>query len=384
MVKLYLIRHTEAEGNLYRRMDGITDSAVTDLGWKQIEALGRRFQDIPLDAVYSSDLSRTMETAAALCRPKHLPLYTDRRLREVCVGLWENEPFGNAVADYPEEMRLFSGDPLHWRLPGADTLEGVADRAMAALTDILKAHDGQSVAVCAHGFLIGAVLCKLFFGLDHPELAGRSDNTAVTLLTWENGQFSLVFRHDASHLGEALQRPHPYPSPKDFCIRPMGSDAVEEYIRYRKDAWEVVYGSLDGFDGPGFWLDAQRTIGTDPNAMVVGYLGNTPAGMIQLNPARDADRGVGYIPFLYLREPYRHQGLGIQLIGHAVSFYRKLGRTSLQLSVAPTNKKALGFYHKYGFHPVRKHRGRFGHLLLLEKDITPPTPPADLEIRPVI
>ena len=120
-------------------------------------------------------------------------------------------------------------------------------------------------------------------------------------------------------------------------------------IRYRKDAWQVVYGTLRGFDGSGFWLDAQRTIGPDPEAMVVGYLNGTPAGMIQLSPGRDAARGVGYIPFLYLREPFRHQGLGIQLIGHAVSFYRKRGRTKLQLSVAPTNAKALGFYRKYGF-----------------------------------
>ncbi len=91
---------------------------------------------------------------------------------------------------------------------------------------------------------------------------------------------------------------------------------------------------------------------------------------------------MGYIPFLYLREPYRHRGLGIQLIGHGVSFYRRLGRTRLQLSVAPTNENALGFYRKYGFHQVKKQRGRFGRLLLLEKDIAPPMPPRDIPIIP--
>lgn len=383
MGKLYLVRHAEAEGNLYRRMHGRYDSAVTDLGRRQIEALGCRFRELPLDAVYSSDLCRTMETAAALCRPKALPLYTDPRLREVNVGPWEDQPFGTVAQDSPEEMRLFSQEPLRWQLPGADTYAGVAERGLAALMDIAERHQDGSVAVCAHGFLIGAVLCKLFYGLEHPERSGRSTNTAVTLLNWEHGQFSLVFCHDASHLDETLLRPHPYPSSKDLCIRPMAPDAVEEYIRYRKDAWQVVYGSLQGFDGSGFWLDAQRTIGPDPEAMVVGYLGQTPVGMIQLSPGRDADKGVGYIPFLYLREPFRHQGLGIQLIGHAVSFYRKLGRTRLQLSVAPTNEKALGFYHKYGFHQVRKQRGRFGHLLLMEKDMAPPSPPRDLDIRPV-
>jgi probable phosphoglycerate mutase len=159
----------------------------------------------------------------------------------------------------------------------------------------------------------------------------------------------------------------------------MGQE-IQQYIDYRKDAWQVVYGNLKGFDGAGFWMDAQRTMGRDPEAMVVGYLDRTPVGMIQLSPDRDAYKKVGYIPFLYLREPFRHKGLGIQLIGHSISFYRKLGREKLQLSVAPTNEKALGFYDKFGFRAVGKNRGRFGKLILMEKDISAPKLPKKLKV----
>lgn len=380
MTEIYLIRHGEAEGNLYRRMQGQYDSNLTDLGWKQIAALGERFRDIPLDGVYSSDLSRAMETAAVLCRQNKLPLQVDKRLREVDVGPWEDQPFGNAAAEDPEQMAYFTWEPLKWNLPGADTFLSVADRAEAAMRDIVKKHPKGRVAVVAHGFLIGALLNRLFYGMDRPELSGKGTNTAVTMMTWDRGQFSLVYRHDASHLTGDQMRGNGFHTNRDMWLRPMASDAVEEYIRYRKDAWQVVYGNLNGFDGSGFWLDAQQTMGPDPAAMEVGYLDGRAAGMIQLSPRRDAEKGVGYIPFLYLREPYRHQGLGIQLIGHAVSFYRKLGRTRLQLSVAPTNEKALGFYHKFGFRQVKKHRGRFGYLLLMEKDIAPPTGPRDIEI----
>jgi probable phosphoglycerate mutase len=61
MTKIYLIRHAEAEGNLYRRAQGHWDGKITDLGRKQIEALADRFKDVRIDAVYSSDLSRAME-----------------------------------------------------------------------------------------------------------------------------------------------------------------------------------------------------------------------------------------------------------------------------------------------------------------------------------
>ena len=56
MTTLYLIRHAEAEGNLYRRIHGQYNSLITDNGYRQIAALRDRFADVPINAVYSSDL----------------------------------------------------------------------------------------------------------------------------------------------------------------------------------------------------------------------------------------------------------------------------------------------------------------------------------------
>lgn len=68
MTTVYLIRHAEAEGNLYRRAQGHYNSTITDRGYRQIAALAKRFADIPIDAVYSSDLADLHHRA---CR--HLP-----------------------------------------------------------------------------------------------------------------------------------------------------------------------------------------------------------------------------------------------------------------------------------------------------------------------
>ena len=88
MTSIYLIRHAEAEGNLYRIAQGQYDSILTDRGWRQVRALERRFADIHIDAVYSSDLYRTCATATAIYKPKNLPLHRVRELREICVGDW--------------------------------------------------------------------------------------------------------------------------------------------------------------------------------------------------------------------------------------------------------------------------------------------------------
>ena len=62
MTTIYLIRHAEADGNLYRRAHGWYDSVITDRGYRQIAALAKRFASTRFDAVYSSDRRRTMTT----------------------------------------------------------------------------------------------------------------------------------------------------------------------------------------------------------------------------------------------------------------------------------------------------------------------------------
>lgn len=78
MTTVYFVRHAEAEGNTYRRMHGQYNSLITENGVRQIEALRARFEDIPVDACYASDLYRTCRTAQAVYIPKGLPLHPDR------------------------------------------------------------------------------------------------------------------------------------------------------------------------------------------------------------------------------------------------------------------------------------------------------------------
>lgn len=62
MTKIYLIRHAEAEGNLYRRIQGHWDGSITALGLQQIDALAQRFRHEHIDALYCSNLSRARDS----------------------------------------------------------------------------------------------------------------------------------------------------------------------------------------------------------------------------------------------------------------------------------------------------------------------------------
>ena len=106
MTKIYLIRHAEAEGNLYRIAHGQEEGLITDYrGPRQMQALARRFRDIPVDAVYASDLIRTQTTAQAVYVPKGLPLHLEPAFREVHMGVWEGLTWRQIETRWPLHSR---------------------------------------------------------------------------------------------------------------------------------------------------------------------------------------------------------------------------------------------------------------------------------------
>ena len=114
MTTIYLVRHAEAEGNLYRIAHGHYNSCITDdRGCRQIRALAERFRDVPVDAVYASDLIRTRTTAQSIYLPKGLQLHPDPAFREICMGEWEEHCWYELLRKYPQ-----SHDDFNHRLAG--------------------------------------------------------------------------------------------------------------------------------------------------------------------------------------------------------------------------------------------------------------------------
>ena len=98
------------------------------------------------------------------------------------------------------------------------------------------------------------------------------------------------------------------------------------------------------------------------------WQGEEFAGLIALDERRGAREGVGWISFCYLAPAFRGRGLGVQLLGAAVSRCRELGRERLCLSVARDNP-ALGVYERWGFRPSGTEPGALEPLLRMEKDL---------------
>ena len=147
--KIFLVRHAEAEGNLYRLAHGQYDSAITPGGYRQLVYLRERFRSERIDAVYGSDLTRTHTTASAIYIPKGLPFQPVPLLRELCLGAWEQMSWGEILRMDRQMYIDFNKRPDLWHADHAETFAQVRDRMLEALRTIAAAHPGGTVATVA-------------------------------------------------------------------------------------------------------------------------------------------------------------------------------------------------------------------------------------------
>lgn len=377
MTRIYLVRHAEAEGNLYRRIQGWYNGLITENGYRQIRALEERFRDIHIDAVYSSDLFRTMTTAGAVYKPKQLPLFTDVALREVHMGWWEDRPWAEIRRTDPEEYAQFRVASPAWKVSGGESLDEVRQRVTTAVKKIALRHDGQTVAVFSHGTAIrNALTCLEGRPVEDCIKRPHGDNTAVSLLEFCGEQARIVFENDNSHLPREISTLYTQkwgkdgPRVADLWYRPLDfSSESELYLQARQEAWRTVHDSLEGFRGNAYLQEAKQLSREDPERVLCAMLDDRIVGILQLDPDQGAEQCVGVIPFYYILPKYRFQGLGVQLLGQAVSTYRPLGRDVLRLRCARENEAGQRFYHRHGFVKQGEAPGVFGKLDVLEKYI---------------
>lgn len=382
MTTIYLIRHAQADGNLYRRCQAWYDGLITQTGYKQIAALEERFRDTHFDAVYSSDLFRTMTTAKAIYQSHNLPLYTDPQLREIDSGVWEDRTWGELLqADRESLLAFWRCDPS-WQVEGSETFEGIQRRFDGAVKRIAAAHPEQTIAIFAHGCIIRSTLAY-WFGLPLSRIREipHGDNTSVTKLTYDDGVITVHWYNDTSHLSAELAKaPHPAAESDEataagienssIYFQPMDLPNTQAiYLEARKNAWISSHSTELGFDGSAFLNAAMDCYRNDRNSVLTAMLAGKPIGILQMDFLAEADKGVGRVPFICMTPEVRDHGLGVQLLGQAVSTYRDMGRQYLRLRCAPENEQAQTFYKKYGFYKIGEEPGGLGTLDTLEKYI---------------
>jgi len=169
-VVVHFVRHAQTAWNVEGRFLGAADIPLTPLGQEHARQLVAAFADVPLDAIYASDLCRALDTAAPVAAAKGLTVQADSRLREMNQGELEGY-LGvdlRAQRKYDAFFAEWARESVDVIAPGGESLRATLTRASAALTAIIAAYGGgggtpgaeASVLVVSHGLTLQMLIAE--------------------------------------------------------------------------------------------------------------------------------------------------------------------------------------------------------------------------------
>lgn len=152
--RIILVRHGQTEWNDGARFQGHLDSSLTPVGVAQAESIGRRIAQEQVTALYSSDLGRARHTADLIAASVKLSVYTDARLRERSLGVFQGLNRQEVATKYPEEMkRYYTRDP-HYVVPDGQSAMQHFEIGLECLEELAGRHAGETAVVVTHGGLV--------------------------------------------------------------------------------------------------------------------------------------------------------------------------------------------------------------------------------------
>ncbi|MDO5547798.1 MAG: histidine phosphatase family protein [Eubacteriales bacterium] len=361
---VYLVRHAEAEGNIGRRCHGIYNSLLTRRGRRQAKTVGDRFRTIPLDGVYSSDLARARDTARAIAQPHGLEVIQRPLLREIDMGDWEDRPWAELAMFEKEPYDIWCNEPWNSQTPGGETIMQAGQRVFDEIRRIAEENDGKYIAIVSHGTVIRGVL-TLACGLAPEQMmaVGWGDNTCVARLVYrDDGTIRVDYRNDNRHLPQELSTFHSLkwsdsvdvPISPQLWFRPVDFDKAED----RNVAIELFHSIYWPAYGKEAFTDEQieqRLRGYQtvcPDAVSFGMYQSDIAGIIAMDTTAEEEDTIGEMGGTGILPQYRGWGFGPQLMNHAVSVYRRLGKRYLQSQPSAEGKFGPRFYHQNDFEEI--------------------------------
>ncbi len=200
MTTILLARHGETDWNRDGRWQGHTDLPLNDAGLAQARALGGALAGRGIDLLYSSDLARARQTAAAVELATGLEAIVDPDLREVDVGEWAGATREQARERDPvwyEEWRQGAVAGYH----GGETYLELHLRSVRAFHRVLDTADGRTAVVVCHGGNIRAIVSEVVgLSADQRWRVAGANNCSLTAIERHHGRTTLVTFNETGHL----------------------------------------------------------------------------------------------------------------------------------------------------------------------------------------
>jgi probable phosphoglycerate mutase len=180
VTRLYLARHGATLATEEGRFSGSQGVELSAEGREQAAQLGERLRSEGITAVYTSPLSRALDTASIVCGICGLSPALRDGLREISHGHWEGLTRNDVEQRFPGEYAAWEEDPFTFAPQDGESGVTVLARALPVIREIVTAHAGERVLVVSHKATMRLVLSSLL-GIDARGYRDRLDQAPACL-----------------------------------------------------------------------------------------------------------------------------------------------------------------------------------------------------------
>ena len=159
--RIYLIRHGETANAGEVCFNGHFDVNLSNKGREQSLLLAKALRNLPINAVYSSDLKRTQIGAKFIADEHNLKHVPYKELRELAFGDWEGLSVSEVNHKYPNKLKERLKNIELFRVEGGESFFQLKNRVIPKFRDILVGHPSDNIVIFCHGGVIRTILAHI-------------------------------------------------------------------------------------------------------------------------------------------------------------------------------------------------------------------------------
>lgn len=204
MIQAYLVRHGTTQAIENQRIQGVSDSPLSARGREEARRTAQALSPIPFNAIYSSPVGRTLETAQIISGSHAgVRIIQLENLREMNFGYYEGKQFFASPDEVPYGLRrlLLLAKVLFAQASG-EYLRSVSHRAAASWEQISASSPASTLLIVSHGVLLNYLLKYLLPGEIYKSLKPASLHpcSITELMIASPGRAQLERYNDIAHL----------------------------------------------------------------------------------------------------------------------------------------------------------------------------------------
>ncbi|NQT47279.1 MAG: histidine phosphatase family protein [Candidatus Omnitrophica bacterium] len=165
MTNLVLVRHGKTDWNKMDRIQGELDIPLSIEGRRQAQEMAISLSKIKIDAIYSSALSRSYETAEYIAQYHDLKVKKLKSLNELNQGVWQGLRIDEIKKRYKKQFASWRTAPLSVKPPKGEGMKDAYDRIVNAVDKIVERHKAETICVVSHELVSTMIRCH-YQGLD--------------------------------------------------------------------------------------------------------------------------------------------------------------------------------------------------------------------------